>query len=80
MLAGVITGVKYNKQVPSDDFIREEDGVDLISNLFTQKKLTNNQNTLEMVLKKIQGEVVMKRVRIREFFKDFDPLRKGIVT
>ena len=33
-----------------------------------------------MVLKKIQGEVVMKRVRIREFFKDFDPLRKGIVT
>lgn len=80
MLAGVITGVKYNKQVPSDDFIREENGVDLISNLFTQKKLTNNQNTLEMVLKKIQGEVVMKRVRIREFFKDFDPLRKGIVT
>ena len=30
--------------------------------------------------KKIQGEVVMKRIRISEFFKDYDPLRKGFVT
>ena len=22
----------------------------------------------------------MKRIRIREFYKDFDPLRKGLVT
>jgi hypothetical protein len=22
----------------------------------------------------------MKRIRIREFFKDYDPLRKGVVT
>ena len=42
MLQGVITGVKYNKQIPSDDFMSEKDGLDLISNLFTQKKLTDN--------------------------------------
>ena len=58
----------------------EQDGLDLISNLFTQKKLTDNYNSVEMILKKIQGEVVMKRVRVKEFFKDYDPLRKGIVT
>jgi hypothetical protein len=35
---------------------------------------------LEQVEKKIQGEVVMKRIRIKEFFKDYDPLRKGVVS
>ena len=29
---------------------------------------------------KIQAEVIMKRIRIREFFKDYDNLRKGIVS
>ena len=32
------------------------------------------------MIEKIQAEVVMKRLRIREFFKDFDPLRKGTIT
>jgi Ca2+-binding EF-hand superfamily protein len=31
-------------------------------------------------LKKIQAEVTLKRLRIREFFLDFDGLRKNIVT
>jgi len=35
---------------------------------------------LEEIEKKIQAEVVMKQIRIREFFKDFDPLKKGVVT
>ncbi|CAD8206649.1 unnamed protein product [Paramecium pentaurelia] len=65
---------------PDDDFIEDKEGLDLISTLFTSKKLTDNINTLNQVLKKIQGDVVMKRIRIREFFKDFDPLRKGLVT
>jgi hypothetical protein len=47
MLQGVITGVKYNQPVSSDDFVREEEGVDLISTLFTQKKLMDSQNSLE---------------------------------
>jgi len=48
--------------------------------LYTSKKLTDNITQLDQVIKKIQGDVVMKRLRIREFFKDFDPLRKGLVT
>jgi len=32
------------------------------------------------VIVKIQAEVIMKRIRIREFFKDYDNLRKGIVS
>jgi len=32
------------------------------------------------VERKIQAEVVMKKIRIKEFFKDFDGLRKGTVT
>ncbi|CAD8108204.1 unnamed protein product [Paramecium sonneborni] len=82
MLSGVITGIKHNpKEVhPDDDFIEDKEGLDLISTLFTSKKLTDNINTLEQVLKKIQGDVVMKRIRIREFYKDFDPLRKGLIT
>merc|ERR1719181_1394562 len=31
-------------------------------------------------VKKIQSKVVEKRVRLSEFFKDFDPLRKGFCT
>ena len=30
--------------------------------------------------KKVQAMVVMKQLRIKEFFKDYDPLRKGTVT
>ena len=30
--------------------------------------------------RKIQGECVMKQIRIKEFFKDFDGLKKGTVT
>jgi hypothetical protein len=32
------------------------------------------------VEKRLQAAVVMKRVRIEEFFRDFDKLRKGKVT
>jgi len=31
-------------------------------------------------VKKVQSKVVEKRVRLSEFFKDFDPLRKGFCT
>jgi hypothetical protein len=39
--------------------------------------LTNNPLDIE---KRMQSIVVMKRVRIEEFFLDFDKLRRGKVT
>jgi len=38
---------------------------------------SNNPNDIEQ---RLQHHVVMKRVRIEEFFYDFDKLRKGKVT
>ncbi len=51
-----------------------------MSTLFTSKQLQEVDRSLEQVIQKVQAEVVMKRVRIREFFRDFDTLRKGTVT
>lgn len=37
--------------------------------------------TIEMdAIKKIQAEVYKNRIRVREFFHDFDKLRKGTVS
>ena len=35
---------------------------------------------IEGVMKKIQAQVTLKRIRIKEFFLDYDTLRKNIVT
>ena len=53
--------------------------MDIISNRFLQKRIetSNNPNDVEV---RLQATVVMKRVRIEEFFLDFDKLRKGKVT
>jgi hypothetical protein len=54
-------------------------GLDVISNRFLQKRVetANNPSDIET---RLQHHVVMKRVRIEEFFYDFDKLRKGRVT
>lgn len=39
-------------------------------------ELANNPSDIEQ---RIKAQVVMKRVRIEEFFNDFDKLRKGTV-
>jgi len=39
--------------------------------------IANDPNDVE---RRLQASVVMKRVRIEEFFRDFDKLRKGKVT
>jgi hypothetical protein len=54
-------------------------GLDVISNRFLQQRIetANDPNDVE---KRLQAAVVMKRVRIEEFFQDFDKLRKGKVT
>lgn len=51
-----------------------------MSTLFSHKKLEEVHKDLQQIIEKIQAEVVMKRIRIKEFFKDFDKLRKGTVS
>ena len=53
-------------------------GLDIISNRFLQKRIeiSNDPNDVEV---RLRAAVVMKRVRIEEFFYDFDKLRKGKV-
>ena len=61
-------------------FFREAtDSVDVINNRFTQAHIdiSNDPSDVEDRLK---AAIVMKRVRIEEFFRDFDKLRKGRVT
>lgn len=51
----------------------------MIENRFSQPavNIANDPNDVE---ERLRALVVMKRVRIEEFFKDFDKLRKGKVT
>lgn len=60
-------------------FTKATDGLDVINNRFMQKRVevSNNPGDVEA---RLQSVVVMKRVRIEEFFHDFDKLRKGRVT
>lgn len=55
------------------------DNLDVINNRFMQKRVhtVNNPDDIE---KRVQAAVVMKRVRVEEFFFDFDKLRRGKVT
>ena len=54
-------------------------GLDVISNRFLQKRVEKSNNPGD-VEDRLRALVVMKRVRIEEFFFDFDKLRKGRVT
>ena len=54
-------------------------GLDIISNRFQQQRIETSNDPSD-VEKRLQAAVVMKRVRIEEFFLDFDKLRKGRVT
>lgn len=55
MLQGVITGIKQNpKEVQVDeDYVNDQEGIDLMSTLFTSKKLQDKINSREQVEKKI---------------------------
>jgi len=54
-------------------------GLDVINNRFLQKRVETSNNPSD-VEQRLQALVVMKRVRIEEFFFDFDKLRKGKVS
>ena len=60
-------------------FTNGTQGLDVINNRFMQKRVEvgNNPSDVEA---RLQSTVVMKRVRVEEFFLDFDKLRKGKVT
>ena len=60
-------------------FTSNTQGLDVINNRFMQKRVevSNNPDDIE---NRLQHAIVMKRVRVEEFFLDFDKLRKGHVT
>jgi len=53
--------------------------LDVISNRFQKQRIETANDPCD-VEKRLQAAIVMKRVRIEEFFRDFDKLRKGRVT
>jgi hypothetical protein len=63
----------------SSYFTEETKDLDVINNRFMQKRVeqANNPDDIE---DRLRAAVVMKRVRVEEFFLDFDKLRKGRVT
>ena len=60
-------------------FLNTTQNLDVINNRFLEKRVetSNNPNDVE---DRLRACVVMKRVRIEEFFFDFDKLRRGKVT
>ena len=53
--------------------------INVLENRYMQQAV-NIANDPSDVEKRLQAIVVMKRVRVEEFFRDFDKLRKGKVT
>lgn len=73
----------YTRGIPptivSPFFSQPTDSIDVIHNRYQQPRvdISNDPNDVEDRLRSL---VVMKRVRIEQFFYDFDKLRKGHVT
>ena len=47
---------------------------------YVEKKLPEKLLPIEKVVRRLQAEVTLKRIRIKEFFLDYDGLRKNSVT
>lgn len=73
----VLTGTLRNAGHTYFDQTTRE--LDVINNRFLEKRVEQFNNPTDVELR-IQHAVVMKRVRIEEFFFDFDKLRRGKVT
>ena len=67
------------KATKSNFFKETTKGINVLENRFS-KATINIANDPGDVEERIQTQVVMKRVRIGEFFRDYDKLRKGKVT
>lgn len=71
--------VKEKTLTKSNFFTESTKGINVLENRFS-KPTINLANDPSDVEKRIQTLVVMKRIRIGEFFRDYDKLRKGKVT
>ncbi len=60
-------------------FHKENDQIDVINNRFSKPRI-ETFNDPEDVEDRLRASVVEKRVRVEEYFRDFDKLRKGRVT
>ena len=60
--------------------VKDTKNIPFMQTLYLNKQLPDRLLPIQDLLRRIQAEVVAKRVRIREFFLDFDGLRKNIVT
>lgn len=76
-MRGIVPNEKKDKGARVIQDIRNES---LTEGFYMQKSLAERWRPIEDVLKRIQAEVTLRRIRIREFFIDFDNLRKNIVT
>jgi hypothetical protein len=63
----------------SSFYNEKTDNIDVLANRYTQPRIevSNDPSDVE---DRLRSAVVMKRVRIEQFFYDFDKLRKGHVT
>ena len=60
-------------------FHKENDQIDVINNRFSQPRI-ETFNDPEDIEDRLRASVVERRVRVEEYFRDFDKLRKGRVT
>ena len=52
----------------------------LTEEFYVKKNLPDQAQPIQQLLKKIQADVTLRKLRVREFFLDFDGLRKNSVT
>ncbi len=72
--------IKDRQAPPRSTFFADStQQINVLENRFMQPKV-NIANDPHDIERRIQACVVMKRVRMTEFFRDFDKLRKGKVT
>lgn len=79
----VVKGIKQNTVKPGEAYsntVSDPKNIPFMETLYLNKQLPDRLLPIQDLLRRIQAEVVAKRVRIREFFLDFDGLRKNIVT
>lgn len=74
-----ISGSVIGKAMKSNFFESTTKGINVLENRFS-KPTINLANDPRDVEERIQAQVITKRTRIGEFFRDYDKLRKGKVT
>lgn len=77
-----IKGTVPNKQAidPNASYIKDMNNDSITDAFYVEKKIPPKLKPIEEIIRRVQSEVTLKRIRIREFFLDFDGLRKNIVT